>query len=98
MKLQGVNVGNNEVKVNASNAVFDSGTHFIIASDGDAKIINEVCTPPASPSLAFSSSKGGPLVLEHLEAAASFYSKLFTWVWYTSTEENYPGWWGVLKT
>ena len=35
-------VANNALKLNATNAVFDSGTHFIIASNDDARIINGV--------------------------------------------------------
>ncbi len=40
--LKGLSVGNNALSINATSAVFDSGTHFIIASDADARIINGV--------------------------------------------------------
>lgn len=42
MALKGISVGNTALTVNATNAVFDSGSHFIIASDADARIINGV--------------------------------------------------------
>ena len=40
--LKGVSFGNTALTVNATSAVFDSGSHFIIASDADARIINGV--------------------------------------------------------
>lgn len=46
--FKGFSIGTKPLKVNATNAVFDSGTHFIIASDADARIINGVsltCLP-----------------------------------------------------
>ncbi|CAL8464172.1 g3707 [Coccomyxa elongata] len=40
VEMKGIKVGNAALRLNATNAVFDSGSHFIIASDADAIIIN----------------------------------------------------------
>lgn len=46
VNLTGVSIGNAAAKpipgVNASIAIFDSGTHYIIATDADAQAINMV--------------------------------------------------------
>lgn len=46
VNLTGVSIGNAAAKpipgLNASIAIFDSGTHYIIATDADAKAINMV--------------------------------------------------------
>lgn len=46
VNLSGISMGNTSAKstpgLNATTAIFDSGTHFIIATDPDARAINNV--------------------------------------------------------
>lgn len=48
VNLTGISIGNAAAKpipgLSATTAILDSGTHFIIASDADAKAINTVST------------------------------------------------------
>ena len=51
VNLTGISIGSGAAAavvsgVNATTAIMDSGTHFIIASDADAQAINSVSTSP----------------------------------------------------